>query len=127
MTAAVADYRPTKVARAKIKKSADTLRIELVKNPDILADLGRRRARARDKKRPVLVGFAMETHDVVAYARKKLREKRVDFVVANEAAVAFGRDDTRATLVGPRGSEPLPPTTKRALAERILDRVANLL
>lgn len=127
MTAAVADYRPAQVARAKIKKSAGRLSIELVKNPDILADLGARRARSRRKKRPVLVGFAMETHDVVAYARKKLVDKRVDFVVANEASVGFGRDDTQATLVGPRGNEAVPPTTKRALAERILDRVAKLL
>ena len=48
-------------------------------------------------------------------------------MVANEAAVGFGRDDTQATLVGPRGTEALPPTSKRALAERILDRVTKPL
>ncbi len=123
MTAAVADYRPVRVAKTKIKKDADTLRIELVKNPDILAELGA----TRRGKRPVLVGFAMETHDVIAHARKKLADKRVDLVVANEAAVGFGRDDTQATLVSPDGDEVLPAESKRALAARILDRIAALL
>jgi phosphopantothenoylcysteine decarboxylase/phosphopantothenate--cysteine ligase len=123
ITAAVADYRPARVTDAKIKKSSDTLTLELVKNPDILASLGA----ARQGKRPVLIGFAMETHDVVAHARKKLVSKKVDLVVANEAAVGFGRDDTQATLVSQRGDDPLPPTTKLALAHRILDRVCELL
>jgi phosphopantothenoylcysteine decarboxylase/phosphopantothenate--cysteine ligase len=124
MTAAVADYRPAQVADSKIKKQKnDAMRIELVKNPDILAGLGQ----ARAGKHPVLVGFAMETDDVCRYARRKLVEKKVDLVVANEAAVGFGRDDTQVTLVDADGDEALPPGTKREAAERILDRVARLL
>jgi len=123
MTAAVADYRPASAAHAKIKKHSDTLTLELVKNPDILAELGT----SRVGKRPLLVGFAMETHDLLASARRKLVEKRCDLVVANEASVGFGRDDTQVTLVGPSGDEPLPPMTKRELADRILDRIVRLL
>ncbi len=123
MTAAVADYRPAQAKTSKIKKQGETMSIELVKNPDILATLGAK----RKGKRPVLVGFAMETNDVVAYGRKKLVQKKADLIVANEASVGFGRDDTQATLVGKRGDEALPPMSKRELAHRILDRVCGLL
>jgi phosphopantothenoylcysteine decarboxylase/phosphopantothenate--cysteine ligase len=123
MTAAVADYRAAEMSDAKIKKKSERLSIELIQNPDILAALGHKRS----GKRPVLVGFAMETHDLTAYARRKLVEKKCDFVVANEAAIGFGRDDTQATIVGPAGDEALPPMTKLELANRILDRVRDLL
>jgi phosphopantothenoylcysteine decarboxylase/phosphopantothenate--cysteine ligase len=123
MTAAVADYRPAKMAGSKIKKKDERMSIELVKNPDILADLGARRGRAR---RPLLVGFAMETDDLVGYARRKLVAKKCDLIVANAAEVA-GQDDTQVILVGRDGDEPLAPMTKQELAGRILDRVARLL
>jgi phosphopantothenoylcysteine decarboxylase / phosphopantothenate---cysteine ligase len=123
MTAAVADYRPAEIKPSKLKKHGDTMTVELVKNPDILATLGH----ARTGKRPVLVGFAMETDNLVAYARKKLVEKKVDLIIANEAAIGFGRDDTQATLVDAKGEEPLPPTSKTELAHRILDRIKSLL
>jgi phosphopantothenoylcysteine decarboxylase/phosphopantothenate--cysteine ligase len=123
MTAAVADYRPLHSADAKLKKQHDRMTIELVKNPDILAELGAERRNGR----PVLIGFAMETHDLVAYARKKLVAKQCDLIVANEAAVGFGRDDTQATLVGPDGDVALPPMTKVELANLILDRAVALL
>ena len=123
MTAAVADYRPARAETQKIKKKGETLTIELVKNPDILAELGAQRA----GKRPVLVGFAMETHDIAAYGRQKLLNKRVDLIVANEAAVAFGGDDNQATFVSHAGDEVLPPMSKRELAHRILERARALL
>lgn len=123
MTAAVADYRPAHAETQKIKKKSDTLTIELVKNPDILAELGAQRT----GKRPVLVGFAMETHDVATYGRQKLLNKRVDLIVANEAAVAFGGDDNQATLVSHAGDEALPAMSKRELAHRILERARALL
>ncbi len=123
MTAAVADYRPAAPAKGKIKKREKTMGIELVRNPDILAELGR----SRKGRRPVLVGFAMETDEVVAYAKRKLVEKKVDLVVANEAAVGFGGDDTQAALVGRDGVQQLPPMSKLELADRILDRVRELL
>jgi phosphopantothenoylcysteine decarboxylase/phosphopantothenate--cysteine ligase len=123
MTAAVADYRPAEVAESKIKKHDDELSVQLVKNPDILAELGARRRGPH----PVLVGFAMETGDLRAYGRKKLEAKKVDLIVANEAAVGFGGDDTQAILIDHQGEHALPPTSKLELAHRILDRVVAML
>jgi phosphopantothenoylcysteine decarboxylase/phosphopantothenate--cysteine ligase len=125
MTAAVADYRPAQQQQNKIKKQGENLSVELVRNPDILAELGRARAERKARK-PVLVGFAMETQDVAGYGRKKLIDKQVDLIVANEAAVGFGRDDTQATLISRDEELALPPTTKVELAHRILDRVIAL-
>jgi phosphopantothenoylcysteine decarboxylase/phosphopantothenate--cysteine ligase len=123
MSAAVADYRPKVGHEHKMKKTADTLQLELVKNPDILAGLGQ----VRKENRPILVGFAVETEDVIAYARKKLVDKKVDLVVANEASVGFGGEETKVTLVSHAGDEPLPPMSKLDTADRILDRIASLL
>ncbi len=122
MTAAVADYRPREYATQKIKKT-DELTLELVKNPDILAELGASRTTAR----PVLVGFALETNDVVAYARDKLVRKRVDLVVANHPDDGLGGDTNVATLVHADGDEALGELTKHELADRILDWVAGRL
>jgi len=125
MTAAVADYRPKQVEKSKLKKKPGQteMTIELVRNADILATLGARRR----GKRPVLVGFAMETHDVVDYGKKKLVDKRCDLIVANDAAVAFGGDDNQATLIAADGQEELPRMSKVELANRIWDRVVTLL
>ena len=122
MTAAVADYRPSTQHEHKLKKT-DTLTLSLIKNPDILADLGVQRSGAR----PVLVGFALETDDVLGYARGKLTKKRVDLIVANHAGDGLGGDDNVATLVDAQGDEALGRLPKRALADRIWDRVAKLL
>ena len=102
--------------------------LELVPNPDLLAEIGAARA-ARGGGRPVLCGFAVETDTderVVAYAQGKLEKKRVDLIVANHASDAFGRDDNRATLVEEGRVEPLGLLEKRVLADRILDRIAAL-
>lgn len=123
MSAAVADYRPAQRAQHKIKKGQDALRIELVKNPDILSELGARRRGAR----PLLIGFAVESESVAAHARKKLESKKVDLVVANDAAVGFGGESNEATLVSPSGDEALPRMSKLELADGILDRVCALL
>jgi phosphopantothenoylcysteine decarboxylase/phosphopantothenate--cysteine ligase len=123
MTAAVADYRPKEQSATKRKRSAEALSLELVPNPDLLAEVGA----ARKGAYPVLVGFAVETADdagVVAYARGKLQSKRVDMVVANHAADSFGRDDNRATIVTHEDAAPLGVMSKKELADRILDRVA---
>jgi phosphopantothenoylcysteine decarboxylase / phosphopantothenate---cysteine ligase len=123
MTAAVADYRPKTRATGKMKKT-DTLTLELVKNPDILAGLGLARG---DAKRPVLVGFALETDDLLGYARRKLVDKRADLIVANHAADGLGGDTNVATLVDPSGDTPLGKLTKHDLADRILERVRALM
>lgn len=128
MSAAVSDYRPVDKRPAKMKKSAEALSLSLVRNPDLLAEIGARRA-ASGSSRPVLVGFAVETADdagIVAYASDKLRDKRVDMVVANHADEAFGKSTNRATLVFADSTQPLDPMSKADLADQILDRVRAL-
>jgi phosphopantothenoylcysteine decarboxylase/phosphopantothenate--cysteine ligase len=125
MSAAVADYAPREQYAHKMKKAGDTATIELVKNPDLLADIGA----ARTGPKPVLVGFAVETAEpdiLVAYAQKKLREKKVDLIVANHAADSFARDTNRATFVTENADEALPVMSKNDLADQILDRVRSL-
>ncbi len=128
MAAAVADYRPSERADDKLKKTGGPLTVTMVRNPDILAELGAWRADSpRSGAGPVLVGFAVETRDLVAAARGKLERKRVDLVVANEADAAFGRATNRVTLVDATGEEALPELDKARVADRILDRVVALL
>lgn len=90
--AAVADYRPAQVAPGKIKKQADTLTLELVRNPDILATV------AQLKPKPFCVGFAAETDRLADYAIGKLRDKRLDMICANEATSTFGQDESSVTV-----------------------------
>ncbi|MFO0628351.1 MAG: bifunctional phosphopantothenoylcysteine decarboxylase/phosphopantothenate--cysteine ligase CoaBC [Polyangiales bacterium] len=119
MSAAVADYRPSEIATEKLKKGDAGMTVTLVKNPDILAELGA----TRSGPSPVLVGFAVETRELVTYAREKLARKRCDLVVANLAADGFEGDDNVATLVSADAVEPLERMSKHALAGRILDAV----
>jgi phosphopantothenoylcysteine decarboxylase/phosphopantothenate--cysteine ligase len=128
MSAAVADYRPSEKQPTKMKKSHGSQTLTLVRNPDLLGEIGARRASFRAKK-PVLVGFAVETADdagLVDYATVKLRDKRVDMVVANHADDAFGKNTNRATLVTDGGAEALDPMSKSDLADQILDRMRAL-
>jgi phosphopantothenoylcysteine decarboxylase / phosphopantothenate---cysteine ligase len=122
MAAAVADHRPLERSPVKIKKSEERVSIELIRNPDLLAEVGM----ARTGPHPVLVGFALETAGgdaLVRYARGKLDEKRVDLVVANEADESIGREDDRATLVTADGVESLRLLPKAELADVVLERV----
>ena len=123
MAAAVSDYRVKNVAAQKIKKSAETLTLELVKNPDILKGLGQR------KKSQVLVGFAAETENLIEYAQIKLAEKNLDFIVANNVTAegaGFGVDTNVASIIYRNGTiENFTKMTKAALAEIIINRVAK--
>ena len=127
MAAAVADYRPAERAEHKLKKrpGEEERELRLVRTPDILAGLGERFA-GRD--RPVLVGFALETRDLAAAARAKLEAKGADLIVANLAERALGREDDEALILDrDGGAVETGPLDKRALADRILDRVRDLL
>jgi phosphopantothenoylcysteine decarboxylase/phosphopantothenate--cysteine ligase len=130
MAAAVADFRPVQVGDRKIKRSEMSYApsIALDVNPDILAGLGEaRKARGGG---PLLVGFAAETHDVVAYARAKLASKGVDLVIANdvtEPGSGFAVDTNRVVLVDASGDTPVPAGSKAVVAHRILDRVVAML
>jgi len=120
--AAVADYRPATVAEQKIKKHADTLTIELVKNPDIVASV------AALTDRPYVVGFAAETNDVIVNAKRKLVAKRLDLVCANRVGAATGgfqSDDNALTLIDRNGTEELPFGTKHTLAQRLISAIAQ--
>lgn len=126
MAAAVADHRPAETSASKVKKGDERVTLELVKNPDLLAEVGA----ARAGRRPVLVGFAVETERgeaLVSYARRKLKEKRVDLVVANEASDSFGREDNSATLVTADGAQALPTMSKSSLADVVLESVRESL
>jgi phosphopantothenoylcysteine decarboxylase/phosphopantothenate--cysteine ligase len=122
MSAAVADYRPKDVRSEKIKKSelGATLSLELVANPDIIAGIA--------EPGLLKVGFAAETSNLVEHARKKLREKGLDLVVANDAELAIGSRDNQVTLVWPDGAvDELPLLPKEAVAAILIDRISGLL
>ena len=119
MSAAVADYRPAQSHSTKLKRSATPLQLELVPNPDLLAEIGH----ARQSRKPILIGFALETdtdEKVIQLARGKLAAKHLDLVVANHAAESLGRDDIRVLLVTATDCEPLPQQTKEQAADKIL-------
>jgi phosphopantothenoylcysteine decarboxylase/phosphopantothenate--cysteine ligase len=122
MAAAVADYTPKTTAKAKIKKESAGLTIELVKTPDILAGV---------KGDFIKVGFAAESEDMVANAKKKLEQKNLDLIVANDITRAdsgFDADTNRVTIIDKSGKvEELPLMSKRDVAERVLDRVAGMM
>jgi phosphopantothenoylcysteine decarboxylase / phosphopantothenate---cysteine ligase len=121
-TAAVSDFRPAVAAPEKVKKEQAELVLELVRNPDILATLGERKAGR------LLVGFAAETTNVHEAARHKLGAKHLDLVVANDVSAAglgFGSDRNRVWLVSAEGIEEAPELSKRAIARLLWDRAAE--
>ena len=128
MSAAVADYTPTAPAPEKVKKGDGPLTITLQRTKDILGELGAMASRTQGV--PVLVGFAAETRDVVAYAQDKLKQKRVDLIVANDVSRAdagFDVETNAVTLVSSSGTEELPLQAKSAVAAKVLDRVEQFL
>lgn len=121
--AAVADYAPREAAAQKIKKTGETLALELVRNPDILAAVAAR------KPRPFCVGFAAETENVVANARAKLEAKKLDMICANRVGDehAFGREDNSLVAITARGETDLGHGPKRLLASRLVGLIADTL
>jgi phosphopantothenoylcysteine decarboxylase/phosphopantothenate--cysteine ligase len=124
MAAAPADYRPRVAAKTKQPRSAGTLTVELEATPDILATL-------KTPAKCLRIGFALETGGGRARAQAKLREKRLDYIILNDAlepGAGFGVATNRVTIIGKRG-EPieLPLLPKRDVAERILDAVEREL
>jgi phosphopantothenoylcysteine decarboxylase/phosphopantothenate--cysteine ligase len=129
MSAAVADYTVGSPAAQKIAKSDGPLTLTLTRTRDILADLGNLPSRL-EAQRPLLVGFAAQTHDVVSHAREKLERKQADLIVANDVSqpgVGFDVDTNAVTLVSRDHVEEVPRQSKAAVASRILDRVESLL
>ncbi len=126
MSAAVADYTPEKVAIHKIKKNGDELLLKLKKTKDILAELGRNKT-----KKQVLVGFALETDNEVANARKKLHAKNLDFIVLNSLSTkgaGFGHHTNKVSMIDRNGTlthYDLKPKTEVALD--IVNKIMQLI
>lgn len=124
-SAAVADFSPKNIKSEKIKKHNTQMTIELEKNPDILQELGNKKAGQ------ILIGFAAETSDLTVNAHEKLRKKNLDFIVANDltkAGAGFAADTNIVSIIYKDGRiEELPKMSKKDLANVILDRVMLLL
>jgi phosphopantothenoylcysteine decarboxylase/phosphopantothenate--cysteine ligase len=122
MAAAVADYMTKTAATQKIKKVAGGLTLELVKTPDIIAEV---------KGKFLKIGFAAETENLIANAKKKLINKKLDLIVANDVTLkdsGFGADTNKVVIIDKNGKqEDLPLMTKREVADKILDKVGKML
>lgn len=122
--AAVADYRPKSVSESKIKKGGGKKSISLERTPDIISEIGNMKG---DR---ILVGFAMETEDIIVNARRKLEDKKMDLVVANdlsEEGSGFQYDTNRVKIIDREGNiEELPLMDKMEVADRILHRVRKI-
>ena len=121
-SAAVADYRPTSIADQKIKKSTATMTIELIRNPDIIADV------SNHPQRPFTIGFAAETQDVESYARGKLEKKKLDLIIANDVsntAIGFNSDDNAVSVIWNDGEVSLPMTSKQQLGRRLIEEISQ--
>jgi len=123
--AAVTDFRPRSSSPRKIKKDVPLEALELELNEDILAEIG------QQKGDRLVVGFAAESEEVVPYALKKLKEKKLDLIVANDISLpgsGFASDTNRVTIISADGKQtPLLQLPKREVAERILDRIEEML
>ncbi len=119
--AAVGDFRPQVVSASKLKKSGEPIRLDLVQNPDILADV------ASLDAPPFLVGFAAETDELEHYARGKLERKKLDMIAANQVGNDLGFEcaENALLLIWADGSEQLERADKRVIAAALLDRVAT--
>lgn len=117
--AAVADYRPAQAAQQKIKKSHETLSLELVRNPDILATI------ATSNPRPFCVGFAAETENLAHNAQQKLQNKKLDMIIANDAEATFGHDHASAIALWMGGEETFTQQSKEQLARCIIELIAS--
>lgn len=120
--AAVADYRPSEAVTQKIKKSADTMALTLVRNPDIVSSV------ANHPQRPFTVGFAAETQDVLHYARDKLQRKKLDMIIANDVAgsdTGFNSDDNRVVALWSSGEQAFDTMSKAQLSRHLIALIAE--
>jgi phosphopantothenoylcysteine decarboxylase/phosphopantothenate--cysteine ligase len=125
-SAAVADWRPDKVPKAKIKKGANAPQLALVENPDILKSI----ARHHTLRPKLVIGFAAETENVLDHAQKKRTAKGCDWIVANDVSPArgtFGGDRNTVHLIGSETMEHWPEMTKDQVAARLMEEAANHL
>ncbi len=119
--AAVADYRPAEISPEKIKKTDDAIQLKLVKNPDIISEV------AALKSRPLVVGFAAETSDIVENGRQKLQKKNLDLLFANKATDTFNSETIAVTAISPDEERELPAANKHVVARSMLQLIADQL
>jgi len=126
MAAAVSDYRPKEISQQKMKRGQTSLTIELEENPDILAELGKNK-----NANQIIVGFSMETENLIENSRKKLEKKKADLIVANDVSkegAGFGTDTNIVTFIDSSGQiEELPLMSKYDVANAILDKATAKL
>ena len=125
MCSAVADYTPATYSEQKVKKHDDNMTIELMRTKDILKSLGEKKYDGQ-----VVVGFSMETENLIANSQAKLQKKNVDLICANSIATdktGFGVDTNKVTLIAKDGITELPLCTKEETADLILDKIVTLL
>lgn len=121
MAAAVADFKPKRMAENKIKKTdKDTLTLELVKTKDILKEISKIK-----KERQMVIGFCAESENLLNNAQKKLEEKKLDYIVANDISrkdIGFGNDYNEVTIIDKNGTQNhIARTTKHDIAKKILE------
>jgi phosphopantothenoylcysteine decarboxylase/phosphopantothenate--cysteine ligase len=119
--AAISDYRPEQVATQKIKKTADTFVLEMVRSPDLLATI------AGLDDCPFTVGFAAETENLEQHATDKLNRKKLNMIVANLVGenLCFDADDNEAVVLWQDGRQPLPRVSKQELARQLVEVIAS--
>jgi phosphopantothenoylcysteine decarboxylase/phosphopantothenate--cysteine ligase len=120
--AAISDYRPQTAMTQKIKKSADTFTLEMVKSPDLLASI------AALEDGPFTVGFAAETEKLEQYATDKLNRKKLDMIVANLVGekLCFDADDNEVVVLWQNGRRQIPRASKPELARILIEVIAGL-
>lgn len=121
-SAAVADYRPAETATQKIKKSGETHQLALVRNPDIIAAVGKL------SPKPFLVGFAAETEKLEEHARGKLEAKNLDMIVANDVSapgIGFHSDNNAVTVLEKNSTVSIPECSKALLAQQLIEMIAH--
>ena len=122
MCAAVSDHRPADTYNTKLRKDEFPKSVDFQRNPDILKILG-----SKKKKNQVLVGFAAETNDIMISAQKKLKEKNLDWIVANDVSkndIGFSSDNNEVTLISADGlQKQIPSKNKAKIAKEILDAI----
>jgi phosphopantothenoylcysteine decarboxylase / phosphopantothenate---cysteine ligase len=123
--AAVSDFRPKRTASGKIKKEKENLKLELMRTPDILKEMGSK------KGDQILIGFAAETGDLIKNAKEKIKKKNLDLIVANDVSrkdTGFKSNSNKAIIIYRNGkTKDLPVMTKELLAKEILDCVLSLV
>jgi len=120
--AAVADYRPSKVSLNKIKKTSNIKSIQLTENKDILASV------CKLKDKPICIGFAAETENLIANAKQKLKNKKCDAIILNDISnseIGLKSDENEVHFISEKNSEKIDKNSKQIIAEIIINKIAK--